>query len=178
MVELHNYTPASGTKNKLLNWETLNRYGIEHTPGITCFIGCIVALILLLGFLSLYFLLWSKLSWASPSNGHVLILIWDIGYEIFVALWRCNHIKATVYWKWGPPGGGSVLPWSLKIMHSSPRLPANNFLVSLKVFAFAPQIPKISSASLQIPKNISQFSLKCIYLSIWSNHILKNYEAI
>ena len=24
MVELHNYTPASGTKNKLLNWETLN----------------------------------------------------------------------------------------------------------------------------------------------------------
>ena len=34
MVELHNYTPASGTKNKLLNWETLNRYGIEHTPGI------------------------------------------------------------------------------------------------------------------------------------------------
>ena len=60
----------------------------------------------------------------------------------------------------------SVLPWSLKIMHSSPRLPATNFLVSLKVFAFAPQIPKNSSASLQIPKNISQFSLKCIYLSV------------
>ena len=33
MVDLHNYSSASGTKNKLHNWEVLNRYGIEHTPG-------------------------------------------------------------------------------------------------------------------------------------------------
>ena len=58
------------------------------------------------------------------------------------------------------PQGVSVLPWSLKIIHSSPRLPVNNSLVSLKVFAFAPQIPKNSSASPQIPQNISQFRIK------------------
>ena len=34
MVDLHNYSSASGTKNKLHNWEVLNRYGIERTPGI------------------------------------------------------------------------------------------------------------------------------------------------
>ena len=80
---------------------------------------------------------------------------------VFNPLYTCNRKL------WGPPGGGgSVLPWSLKIMHWSPRLPANNVLDSLKVFAFAPQIPKNSSASPQIPKNISQFSLKCIYLSV------------
>ena len=33
-------------------------------------------------------------------------------------------------------------------------------LLKMKVFCLAPHIPKINSASPQIPKNISQFSLK------------------
>ena len=60
------------------------------------------------------------------------------------------------------PQGGSVLPWSLKIMHWSPQLPERKYLCSLKIFSFAPQILKINLASPQIPKNISQFSLKLI----------------
>ena len=67
-----------------------------------------------------------------------------------------------------PPLGrkGSVLPLSLKIMNCSTQILENNFLCSLKVFPFAPQIPKNSSASPQIPKNICQLSLKCIFRSV------------
>ena len=53
------------------------------------------------------------------------------------------------------------------------------FLSSLKVFSFALLILKIISASLQISKNISQFSLKCIFsFNRIKIRILKNYEAI
>ena len=34
------------------------------------------------------------------------------------------------------------------------------------IFPFSPQILKINSASPQKPRNVSQFSLKCILLSI------------
>ena len=49
---------------------------------------------------------------------------------------------------------GSMLPWSLKIMHWSPKIP--QFPESIfPLLPFAPQILKINSASPQIPKNIS-----------------------
>ena len=58
--------------------------------------------------------------------------------------------------------------------------PENNALISPNPFKKIPQLPesifpllhkslKINSASPQIPKNISQFSLKCIFLSIGLN---------
>ena len=56
-----------------------------------------------------------------------------------------------------PPGGGGggvcapLIPENNALIFPR-RLPANNFLVSLKVFAFAPNIPKNSLASPQIPK--------------------------
>ena len=64
-----------------------------------------------------------------------------------------------------PPRGvcASLIPENNALIS---RLPANNALVSLKLFAFTPQIPKKSSASPQIFKHISEFSLKCIYLSV------------
>ena len=55
--------------------------------------------------------------------------------------------------------------------------PENNALISLNpfkkipesIFPLVPKSLKINSASPQIPKNISQFSLKCIFLSIGLN---------
>ena len=64
----------------------------------------------------------------------------------------------------------------------APLIPENNALISptpwkkstsapWKYFSFAPQIPKINSASPQIPENISLFSLKLIE-SIMDNRYL------
>ena len=84
------------------------------------------------------------------------------GYKTWVKSKTQN--KALLQLVEAPQGGGEGLPpRSLKIIHWSHQIPENNFLFSLKLFAFAPQIPKNSSASPQIPKNISKFSLKCIF---------------
>ena len=51
----------------------------------------------------------------------------------------------------------------------APLIPENNALISpnssapREYFSVAPQILKINSASPQIPKNMSQFSLNCIF---------------
>ena len=72
---------------------------------------------------------------------------------------------------WGLPGGSLC---SLKIMHWSTKILEKNFISSLKVFCLASQIPKINSASPKLPQNISQFSLKCIFLSVGlKSHTLK-----
>ena len=49
------------------------------------------------------------------------------------------------------PPGASLLPCSLKIMHSYPQIHEKKILSSLKVFALAPQIHKINSTS-QMPE--------------------------
>ena len=63
-----------------------------------------------------------------------------------------------------PPRGGVRAP--LIPENNALISPDNNFLGSLKVFSFAPKIPKNRPASPQIPKNISHFSLKCIFLFV------------
>ena len=59
-------------------------------------------------------------------------------------------------------------------MHWSPRLPENDALVSLKVFAFAPQIPKNSLASPQIPQNIGlRININFILMFEINTHSIK-----
>ena len=65
-----------------------------------------------------------------------------------------------------PPQGGSLLPSSLKIMLWSPQIPVSFCLSSLKVFCLCSPNPQNNSAAPQIPKNLSQFSLKYIFLSL------------
>ena len=97
----------------------------------------------------------------------VLDILWAGAWsQMTSALGQKKKIRAPVICE-APRGGGSVLHWSLKIMHWSPKIPENIFLGSLKVFWLAPQSPRSSSASPQIPKIIiSQFSIKCIFLSV------------
>ena len=71
---------------------------------------------------------------------------------------------------WGPPWGGgqcSIDPWKQCI--DLPKSLKENTSAPWKYLSFAPKTLKINSASSQIPKNISQFSIKCIFLSIWLN---------
>ena len=57
--------------------------------------------------------------------------------DISVVVWLPDNVwvfKACGRAKVSPTPRGSVLPWSLKIMHWSPQIPERIFLSSLKVF--------------------------------------------
>ena len=95
---------------------------------------------------------WSVHEWPSFSVSSFCIHVCHMVILMFPYLNTFSIIFVGL--KWGPQGGGgSVLPWSLKIMHWSPQIPEKNSTAPWEYFCLKPIRPINYFFFLRIIKN-------------------------